>query len=323
MLIEDKQTLKGRVKWTILDKDGNYENGGWWNDNLITNYGLDSYGLHWLNGIFPISRGMRSYCAVGTGSGAPAFTNTTLGNEVQRTTSNGGFPTSFNDSVTTSGDTLIYKSYVVRHFVFSNPYNLTEYGFFDTSSGGNVTIRELFRDSGNNPIQISVLENKQLKLEHEITLKVERTLVNSSFVFTELDQGRVPTGNNITVNTQERVFGTSASIFSDLLAPNSSTTLLYVNTPGQSIGINDSVSVTVVGSMSVQPYSLGSRKREKQTTLTTSSGNATFYGLAFSGGTSGYKIIFTSPTSLTKDNIHELEITFRVRWAREGEAFLP
>ena len=80
------------------------------------------------------------YLAIGTGTTAPAATQTTLTTEI---TNNGGErAASTNSQVTTSvaNDTAQF----VHAWTFTGTFAVTESGIFDTSSAGNMLARQTF-----------------------------------------------------------------------------------------------------------------------------------------------------------------------------------
>ena len=78
------------------------------------------------------------YAAVGTSGAAPLASQTLLGAEVARTNSHGGFaPTDTFERDALSG-VLRGRHTNTRVFNFSAAYNLSEFGFVPTSSGGTL-----------------------------------------------------------------------------------------------------------------------------------------------------------------------------------------
>lgn len=333
--------ISGRVRWTVYEK-GQPVDGGWWNSNLITNYGKHAFGINSAGAStgYPEFGLFRRFCAVGTGTTAPTFNDTTLVNEVARSSSTGGFPFSENaffDDGGTSGnpsdDFLVYKTTTVRYFTFANAVALGEYGFFENSSGGTVTIRELFRDGSNNPVVLNLQAGRELKIEHELTVKVPFRTQNYSFNLEEYDaqdvlvnttpystDGTFYIGGSLNTNNIKgcilNVFAPSSSVSTWLISTSNPSTL-----PGVAPGSGENV-----GSATPQTYDIGTSNftRVKRCVVNTSIGNIQFRGVAFSYGTStstigtdwGLKAIFVTPTSFTKAATHLLEIEYTVTWDR-------
>jgi hypothetical protein len=135
--------------------------------NVITDAAINA----WFANDFISS--MRTWCAVGTGSTAPAAGQTSLVSEyntpVTRTNSNGGVGDA--EAFVVSGTTGY--NYHRRTRVFTETQvngNLTEFGFFSASSGGTMFARQLFKDSMGNPVVITKTALDQLRITHEIRL---------------------------------------------------------------------------------------------------------------------------------------------------------
>lgn len=115
--------------------------------NLITNYGLDCVG----------NRTSCGYCRVGTGTNAPAYTDTTLGAQVAYTSS-----VSAN---TAAGSTL--DAYSTSTFTFTFTLgainaNLTEVGLGSNSSGSTLSCRAAIVDSNGDTTTFPVASDEQL-----------------------------------------------------------------------------------------------------------------------------------------------------------------
>lgn len=140
--------------------------------NLITNAGLDSLGSasrqfnYW-------AQYNNAWCGVGTGSTAPANTDTTLVTEIAPTTSNrtqstggNGITTAY---VTGPPDYWWWK----RTWLFVEAEangNLTEVGIFDANTAGTMFMRQLLKDSGGTPTTIVKTSGEQLKIIWEFRL---------------------------------------------------------------------------------------------------------------------------------------------------------
>lgn len=114
-----------------------------------------------------------TYLAVGTGSTLPATNQVALANEIARTNSGGGFKESESVIVDTDTNKLIVSANLVRVIDFSASYNLTEFGFFTSSSGNNCVYRQLFRKNPNDPdsypIVIPVQSGDQLRVSYTVS----------------------------------------------------------------------------------------------------------------------------------------------------------
>lgn len=125
--------------------------------NLVLNQAWDSliaqHGFSNLN----------NYAAVGTGSTTPAASQTGLTAEAART--NAGV--SGQPDTTTRVSDGVYE--IIRYREFSEAQvgglNLTEWGWSPVgTAGNNLMSRELFRDSGGNPITLTLATDQRLRL---------------------------------------------------------------------------------------------------------------------------------------------------------------
>ena len=96
------------------------------------------------------------YIAIGTGTGAPSATDTTLGSEQQRAAATG---TRVTTSVT--NDTL---QLVKDAFSFSGSYAITEVGVFNAASNGTMLSRSTFS-------AVNVTSSDTLKVTVKIQVK--------------------------------------------------------------------------------------------------------------------------------------------------------
>lgn len=129
-------------------------------DNLVTDAGLDYIAS---------KNGLSSavvFVAVGTGSSAPAYSDTTLNAEIARTSNNGGF--SETTGSVGSGDNLEYWWWR-RTYLFTESEangNLSEIGIF-SNDGATLWARQLFTDEAGNPTTITKTDEDQLRIVYE------------------------------------------------------------------------------------------------------------------------------------------------------------
>lgn len=133
--------------------------------NLIVNSGLDAVGTQAGNAI----SNLLTYCEVGTGSTAPAVTQTTLVTPVTpRTSANGGIA---DVGAYVAGPPDYYYLRRVRLFTETEANgNLTEVGFFTTLAAGTGTMftRQLFKDGTGTPTVITKTSADQLRITYEL-----------------------------------------------------------------------------------------------------------------------------------------------------------
>lgn len=129
-------------------------------DNLVTDAGLDYIAAK--NGFSSAV----TFVAVGTGSSAPAYSDTTLNAEITRTSNNGGF--SETSGSVGSGDNLEYWWWR-RTYLFTESEangNLSEIGIF-SQDGATLWARQLFTDEAGNPTTITKTNEDQLRIVYE------------------------------------------------------------------------------------------------------------------------------------------------------------
>lgn len=150
--IELKVGLRGRFKIEAVRPDGTRRLLAPWQDNLITDSGMDSVGSGRLN----IQK-----CHVGSGSTPPTFADTALQTEVAVTTT--GISTT-----TSASSSSPYYTATTLTFRFATGVaagNLSELGMGDTS--GPLFSRALIKDSFGSPTTITVLSDEQLDVSYE------------------------------------------------------------------------------------------------------------------------------------------------------------
>ena len=286
--------------------------------------------------------GLNSYAVVGTGSSAPATTQTGLDAEQVRTnTTVSGQP----DEISRVSDG-VYR--ITRYREFSEAQvgglNLSEWGFSpEAVAGNNLMSRELFRDGSNNPVAITLASDQRLRMIYATQLTLNPVVSQAASINI----------TNLGVRTGSEVLHKLASIYglkqgaADLylmdfiargitsgyagLVPSgeygegslkiglwftaTSFARTYdTNTARQNYGVQKV--------MSIQSYAAGSRQRiVDPVTLQVDQANFTIasLGLAVSdgtisdGGTGGnvgyaFSFVFDAGQEVSKDNLHKLTI---------------
>lgn len=319
--------LRGRVAWELRNADGSLAASGE-QSNLILNRGLDVFGTD-ANHTFaststPNSNTYFSYwrraLAVGTGSTAPAATQTNLVAETHRSNSDGGFNAENVDTYGVAGGLLTGTFKHTRVITFSGAYNLTEFGFSDdTAANGQLVIRELFRDGGGTPTPLSVQSGQQLKMTHTFYLTVPFAAgLAASFTLTNvgLIQGE---GTFYYVGAVNALY-TLGFFFN----PTQAGTLYIMSAANSGDPATQGGGYTAGGTNYVagtnSAYVSGTYTRTKTYQLSTAQGNVTHYGWFFDGSsaspTGGYKFRLTNPATFVKSNSNKLTLNFTVTWAR-------
>lgn len=159
---EIKFGVEGRFRLDALRSDGSIRELAPWQDNLVTNYGIDSLCS---------SRSFIGYLQVGTGTTAEAYTDTNLANRIA------GVATA-DTTVWNTGVNKVVTTLTASFGVGVATGNITELGL-SPSVNGNVNTRALIRDSGGNPISVTVLSDEQLLVTYTITITIpSETVVN-------------------------------------------------------------------------------------------------------------------------------------------------
>lgn len=339
ILVKTHATLKGRFRWQVLDEHGNPEQpvgpdgkpiaySGGWQDNLITNLGLNAIGT--INLTQPhttasTGNGWRSYLAVGTGSSAPDFTDAALDSEVQRANTNGALA---NPVVTLdTGDDVVRSTQLRDVQVTMNAdRNLTEWGLSHEASVG-VNIRELFRDDLGDPITISLLNGKTLRLQHVLIVEIAAPAAGTADAFNiaEFDAANNPVGST----PYDLIKGPTGAVNSVMTVwhpvgvawVSTGTSVTYVRrlTSGS---YNRVTMVTGTGqttTMAWEAYVGDSHQRLRRRTLPAAATeyNGVWNGIGFYVGIDGgFAFVFDDPATFTKVNTHTLRVGFISTWAR-------
>ncbi|MXV18596.1 hypothetical protein [Deinococcus xianganensis] len=315
-MLELTARMSGRTTWTLLDEHDRVLDGAE-HSNLILNAGLDAFMVgnsttFWSgsNYPYPLFGQFRRYLALGTGSTAPAVTQTTLAAEVARTDSGGGFDGGSGEirsAFSSTVNSMSVHATHVRVHTFSSPYNITEYGL-SASSGANgaLSIRELFRDGGGTPVAISVQAGQKIKVTHTLT-------VTLPLGFQDVTQPVTNLGNLSAKQSFYRVNDTNVADFWSYVFNPTSGGILYPQMVAD--GFNAAVapgSRSAAGTITVQPYTNGTYSRVKRCVLDVADGNGNLYGIAISSNTvdgyTGWRMGFTNPAPLVKDNTKKLTL---------------
>ncbi len=361
LLLPLHATVKGRTRWQVLDERGVPEvprtpSGipvapveGVEHDNLLTDVGLDNIGIRSLHGSGVAGTNqIRGYLAVGTGSTAPAFSDTELDNEVQRAGTSGSFTAEERTYtwVNAGGADYLDAQLRARRLVtMTDDRNLTEYGLFGASSGGDMNIRELLRDGGGTPITVSLLNTKSLLLTHDFlfeiaapdagataTIDIEEYDAGDNLVNTIVQDVRYGFFSHTATRPSEGIFRTWEP---------GSTTNAGTGSSNQTIAglrLSDDVPYSMAsgpaaGSWSGQGnqhlvsrpvYVTGSHERIKRFSFDSGAQTGVWYGCGTAGRNTfnnffyanGWMMRFLDPASYTKAAGDSLRFGFVSTWAR-------
>ena len=346
LLLPMRATLKGRIRWQVLDERGVPEvprnpSGfplapaeGVEQPNLITDLGLDQIAAYDCFHVTTAS-GWRRYLAVGTGSTTPANGDTTLDAEVQRAASSGSFSAGSNSyELDDATDVWRASSRVTRLVTMSADRNITEFGFSPVASGA-IGIRELLRDGVGNPITVSLLNGKSLRIDHTLVVEIAAPEAGNA---ASININEFDAGNNL-VNTialdithggHWQTIDSVGSVF-NVWNPARSVTGIYLKRitadlpyGRQNVHTNNST-VSPGGNGGVsgwtwEAYVPGAHERLQRVTLSAATENGTWHGFlvggSFDDAWTGWLVHFDSPATYTKVNTDTLRVGLVSSWAR-------
>lgn len=356
LILPMRARLRGRVRWQVLDERGVPEvprtasghaigpQDGVEQPNLITNLGLDAVVTEDVFATSPASTlTWRRRLAVGTGSTAPDVTDTTLDAEVQRDATSGTFS---NGSTSYELDNVanVWRatSLVTRLVTMTADRNLTEFGLAQATTA-DLRIRELFRDGIGDPVTISLLNGKTIRMDHTLTVEIAAPVAGNaaSINVEEYDAanalvatipydvvygGRIWSANSGTIaSTLPEIFeqwNPSKTSPAGVSARRVYVSLAYTRESASQM--NSSVVEPETGiAASAEAYVGGSYERIRRVTFATGQSNGAWYGIWFSDSTfnqsqrhGGIHVQFDDPTTYTKVNTDTLRVGLVSTWAR-------
>ena len=355
LVIPMRATVSGRVRWQTLDERGVPEvprspSGfalatpeGVGQPNLITNYGLNQIASRDVFEVRPgVTGGWRRRLSVGTGSTAPAVTDTALANFAQADSTSGAFP---NGSVTyeLDGTANVWRATVVvtRLVTMTADRNLTEFGL-NEEAALSLHIRELLRDGVGDPVTVSLLLGKSIRVDHTLTIEIPAPVAGNAI---SLDIEEYDVGNNLVATTPFSVVhgghvmslttANLAEVFKAWSPPNIAPlsarrritgSVTYARTAAYtSTSIVDPATNAIAPFVTVEPYVPDSFERIKRHTSAAGEMNTAWHGFAFVNNInqlnnelnrSGWFVQFVSPASYTKADTDTLRVGTVSSWAR-------
>lgn len=303
-------SIAGRFKLQVRRPDGSVKELLDWQDNLITNLGMDSLGGNTAFGPF---------LQVGSGTSPPAVTDTTLGSKVAHASTSPSVSMQYPRAICT---------YTANFGTGAAAGILTELGL-SSNTTGDLRTRAQFVDSGGAPTSVTVLPDEQLIVTYVITQTF--SVADAVSTVTDPITGVVYTctarpwkmAAGTVVNTQVSSMGLGTSpiqVFSTNfmgLRYGASATLGPAGSAPS--GGSDSGSLNAQGSMSA--YVPGSYTTTQTMTLPITGGNYADITV-FTPGVDNvsysmammYK--FGISPKITKTSSQTLAVSFTVTWAR-------
>lgn len=305
------------------DKSGSLKKDTGWFPNLITNTGLGYYYTEPLFGSFDSRGAIVNLMSVGSGSAAPAVTDTSLTSLVATvsagSTGGGTGWANFNTSgyVAASGSNPPYW-YGQAQYQYATGVaagNLTEIGACPggVNPAGGLYSHALILDSSGNPTSITVLSDEVLTVTYQVNYYINTEDTGFSFnlngspvtgIYRPLNIGTTPDLNGGLVGLIP-----SVSLYSGAIATVTGTpdgelaTSNGVENPGTFIDWVNNISVD------------GTWYYDYTTTFPTGAGTGTINSLSYSHGMLQYQFGDLSE-SITKTSGQQLQISFRGAWGR-------
>lgn len=265
-----------------------------------------------------------NYAAFGTGSIAPAATDTSLAAQVgSRSNSNGGFADSEDAALDAVNNVMWHEATFTRVFTISTNVNAAEWGLSPIASG-NLSVRELFRadptDNSSQPITLTLQLGDQLQLV--LTLRVEAAWdrQSKSFVITGT-AGNDTNGTHTGLATVSSGAGTTtADIRANALAyvwpggiSGSSFVVRAWDSDQSAVAKNAGFAGngTASSNGSAAAYTPGNYYVDWTAVFSTAQANMDHYAWATATLGRGLRFALTSPGYLTKNSTHKLTLTVR------------
>lgn len=239
--------------------------------------------------------------------------------EVQNGNSDGGFIGSLN--VYTSGNDLVYECTIPTVITLGANQNLTGFRFGPTTTNS-AHIIENFRDTSGNPITVSIIAGKKVRVDHMLQLRVASVVQSGSINLLDYDAANNLTGTTaLSIQYKTRWPNPSSGLFTNLLNPADNSGGMSFANNAQTLDSTGWTQIATFTTMALSSYSPGSFQRNKTFQISEAQGNGTWYGFSLdpSGGTVGNFAgirVLTTP-SFTKDNTQQMSFKFLLSWGRE------
>lgn len=242
---------------------------------------------------------------------------TSVPSEVQNGDSSGGFTGTL--TAYASGNDLVYECSIPTVITLSNNQNLTGFRFGPTNANS-AHIIENFRDEAGNPITVSILAGKRVRVDHKLQLRISGNVQSANINLLDYDAANNLIGTTaLSAQYKARWPDPSLGIFSSALNPALARGDLSLAGGTQTL---DSTSWTTVNSaIALGSYTAGSFAVNKTITVAESDGNGTWIGFSLepgggiTGNFPGVRTIVNP--SFSKNNTQQMTFTFQISWGRE------
>ena len=288
--------------------------------NLITDAGMNDIGARVnISSLF-------AYLGVGTDSTVPDVSDTTLGAEVDRTNSAGGFgATSGYVTGSHALDAPYWYQERIRLFLEGEGNgNLTELGWFQSSVGSTMIVRSLFKDGAGTPITVTKTSDDQLKVTYSWRMYPPLDIVTGSFILTHTATTHSFSASALNI-IANRAWGNDHGNLVEMLNYYSSRACVsasgLVSPTGSVVDFNTAGAAVVADTDTVQAYSAGTFQLDLESIWDASS--VPYVNIpGFFIRTDGYVFgsewawqLFVDPP-IVKTNADQLKMNFRVKWDR-------
>lgn len=298
--------FKGRFKCVLNEGTDREVSTGWFH-NLVLDSGLDRFAT--------TSPNLFTWACVGTGTNAPANSDTTLQSYVA-STSNLLF-----DSGTNAGPST-YVAQCQMHWTYtlgSVVGNMAEVGVGWASGGGSLWSRALILDSGGSPTTLTVTSSDQLIVYYELTCTPTLTDVTGTIAISGTNYNYTGRISNCASfgNSLFSALNGSGSAPSQLTGPNCYATQILgaiTSTPAGSAAGG--------GTNSPASYTNGTKHRDNTISWGPLEGDSAGGVGAITinaGGIGQFQYSFAAASGgavIPKDATKTMSLTFRVAWDR-------
>jgi len=303
-MIELQSKVGGRYRFSrVAGATGEVREQTPWIDNLITNNGLDLMNA----GDYLVT------CCVGSGSTAPADTDTALASLVASTTS----PSRVYGRQIATSPFYIYQIATFEFAEGAAAGNLAEVGVGVNST--NLFSRALIKDGGGSPTTITVLGDEFLRVEYELRVEIPETDTTGTFDI----GGTTYTWTGRAANIDSAVNGWAMSAGTGDGSPVwaiASTVLAYDGSIG-AITADPSGTTDSSTSVTATAYTAGDYESSAEATWGPTAGNfgggigaVRFQGSSVSGRPFRYQIGF-SP-KIPKTDVDQFTLSVSHSWTR-------
>ena len=281
----------GFFKLEAVSPDGSVRTLADWFPNLVLNQGLDQFGTNTSNS-YSTQAGIMTYVSVGTGSVAPAATDTTLTNFLA---------SQYKKSATAGNDAAgryAWYRVIYEYAVNAATGNLSEIGVGTSTV---LVAKSLIKDGNGDPTTITVLSAEALRVSYELRVNI-------------------PTGNYLmTVDGYDIVIKAASAdtwaagyfLGCDLKVGDSGVGATIDDSPPNISGAN------VVDTNTTGAYTGGTYTLSYTAYAGVDKANYNINALLFETGMAKWQASVTP--AIPKTSLKTLEIGYSVHWARAGE----